>query len=118
MIKKIPVYYLKINLLDNNLIATITKTKTSTIYTFSCGCIGFKGANRGKGFAFVEMAKRLKDILKRFKIKYLILKFCGRRRGRRAFLKNFDRTQVKILRTTYNAKLTHNGCRKKKKRRK
>jgi small subunit ribosomal protein S11 len=107
---------LAVNCTSNN---TIIHTKGSNDFNFSVssGVCGLKGAKRSTLYAAEQTILLVVEKLKEKNIRSVFVFFSGFGKGRRAIIKGLKKKKLRILRIFDKTPISHNGCRKKKKRR-
>lgn len=107
---------LTINCTSNN---TIIHAQCSNFFSFSLssGICGLKGAKRSTLYASEQTILLLVEKLKEQNIVSAFVLFSGFGKGRRAIIKGLKKKKIRILRIFDKTSISHNGCRKKKKRR-
>lgn len=101
----------------NNTLITITNIKGKTIIFSACGFLNMKGAKRSTPYAGQSLAEFLGKKLFSRGIRLLYIKLKGFGVARKAVVKGFSSTNLKIIRIKDYTSTPHNGCRFKKKRR-
>ena len=101
---------------SNNTIMHATLTNNKNII-LSTGIIGFKGAKRSSSYAAQKIAEFMGSKLKENKVKNIVLTFKGVGKGRKFIIKGLKKHKINIIKLIDKTPLAHNGCRKKKRRR-
>lgn len=101
----------------NNTLITITDFKGKTLTFGSSGILGLKGSKRSTAYAGQSIATVLGKNLFNLGIKFLQIKIKGFGNARKSVLKGFLAASLKIISIKDVTAVSHNGCRKRKKRR-
>lgn len=111
--------YIAVNCSSNNTIMHATLTNGKNIL-LSTGIVGFKGAKRSSSYAAQKVAELMGDRLRLLENRTIniILIFKGLGKGRKFIIKGLKKSKIDIIKLIDKTPLAHNGCRKKKQRRK
>jgi small subunit ribosomal protein S11 len=101
----------------NNTLITITDINGKTLTFGSTGALGLKGAKRSTAYAGQSIATVLGKKLINLGVHFLQIKVKGFGNARKSVLKGFLAASLKIISVKDITSISHNGCRKRKKRR-
>lgn len=101
----------------NNTLITITNIKSQTILFGSSGLLALKGAKRSTSFAGQNLAEILGKKVFSIGFRFIYIQIKGFGNSRKSVLKGFMSSNLKIIAIKDCTKISHNGCKAKKRRR-
>ncbi len=105
-----------IYLSNSNIIINLTNLKGDTILKSSSGLVYYKGREKIKKYALINIIKTIIDQSSNLNIKTTALHFKGLKRYRSLII-NLLKKRFSLILVTHYYTLPHNGCRPKKQRR-
>lgn len=108
------VAYIYITASYNNTLLTLTDFQGNVIKAESCGTSGFKGRFKKKFIASKKAAEKIISFCKFQRIKRVIFKLQGYRKGSEMVIRSFREKGMKIVNIIVRDKKAFNGCREKK----
>lgn len=102
----------------NNALITVSTIDKQTLFNGGAGLLNFKKSKRATGFAAQSLARYLSLKAFRIGIRFMYVYFKGFSKNRKAILKGILLGNLKILLIKDFTKISFNGCKQKKKRRK
>lgn len=105
-----------IYLSNSNIIINLTNLKGNTILKSSSGLVYYKGREKRRKYALINVIKTIIDQSSSLNIKTIALHFKGLKRYRSLII-NLLKKRFSLILVTHYYTLPHNGCRPKKQRR-
>lgn len=106
-------YIITIKLTNSNIIINITNTNKNLIFSYSSGILEFKGSQKIKHFALINVVKKTKKFIKKFYLTNFAIHFKGLKKNRQKIFDYFKKFLIVKKIKIFN-NIPHNGCRKKK----
>lgn len=101
----------------NNTLITTTNMKGESILFGSSGFLNLKGAKRGTSYAGQLISEILGKKMFLLGFRFVFIQFKGFGNARKSVLKGLKLSNLKAIKIKDCSMISHNGCKKKKKRR-